>query len=92
MAIPHNPNALAELEKLGRDLAAIPVPEVRGIVAAALYDFLGHLTTRDDGFMIGSAHTVHRPLDELEAFAKSRGINTKDADGRISNWSASLNP
>lgn len=54
------------------------------LIAGALFDFLGYLTTREGCLTLGSAHDATPALDMLKEWAKGRGLSLDDAD--VQNW------
>lgn len=65
----------------------ISVPSA--VVAGALYDFMGCLTTRDDPITLSRNHTVYDLMDAFTAWANERGLNVDAAD--VERWSERLN-
>lgn len=61
---------------------------VDSLIAGALFDFLGGLTTRDKTLKLGTKHEVYSAVDALEAFANSRGLKLDAA--RVQSWINSL--
>jgi hypothetical protein len=57
---------------------------VKNIVAGALYDFLGYLSTRDAEIKMGADHDSYRVLDLLEEWAELRGLDLSNAE--VLNW------
>jgi hypothetical protein len=53
--------------------------ETSRIVAGALFDFLGYLTTRQKGTAIGSHHDASKVLDMLQTWAVERGFSLEEA-------------
>ncbi|MGH8037066.1 MAG: hypothetical protein ACREPC_00260 [Stenotrophomonas sp.] len=63
----------------------IPLPpEVSGVVAGALFDFLGFLTTRDKVISLGSTETPHDAMDALEEWASTRGLQLDEP--AVADW------
>ena len=54
------------------------------LIAGALFDFAGHLTTMDEVYEIGAARDSTRMVAELQAWASKRGLDLSDAD--VMNW------
>ena len=53
-------------------------------IAGALFDFLGHLTTRDSSLTLSSAHSPSTVLDLLTKWAKKRGLELDEA--MVQSW------
>ena len=49
------------------------------IVAGALFDFIGFLTTRSEVIKLGASELAPPALEALEEWAKSRGLNLDPA-------------
>ena len=58
------------------------------IVAGALYDFLGYLTTRPKPTTFGSAYDATPALDLLCSWAASRGLDLSEA--AVTDWREAL--
>lgn len=58
------------------------------VVAGALFDLMGHLTTMKEPVTFSSAHHAGPAVEILREFAKKRGLSLDDPD--IQNWSAAL--
>lgn len=56
----------------------------QSIVAGALYDFVGHLTTLDKNLVVGSSKNPTSALDELVKWAHQRGLNLDPA--QVQDW------
>jgi hypothetical protein len=56
----------------------------QSIVAGALYDFLGHLTTLDQNLIVGSTKNPTKALDELVVWAHKRGLDIERA--QVQDW------
>lgn len=54
------------------------------VVAGALYDFMGYLTTRPDTIKVGSGETVYALMDAFTAWTKERGVSVGPA--AVMNW------
>lgn len=74
-----------EIAELRRQLAA-RVPE--SVVASALFDFGGYLTTRKDSITFGSYEDASPMIKCLQAFAKKRGLSIHDA--AVEDWQSML--
>lgn len=58
------------------------------IIAGALFDLMGMLTTQDETVTLGGCHEAGIAVKMLERFAEKRGLNLDDAD--VSGWRAAL--
>lgn len=63
---------------------------VRAIVAGALFDFLGYLTTLDVPVTMSGAHDAARPLEIMDAWAKTRGLTLNTMDVYVQDWQTRL--
>jgi hypothetical protein len=52
------------------------------LIAGALFDFMGRLTTLDEPLTLSGKHEPHRLLDVFGEWASERRLNTHDADVR----------
>lgn len=62
--------------------------ERASIIAGALFDFMGHLTSRDEVLTLSAAHLATPAVDALAAWAKKRGLSLNGA--RVEDWQAAL--
>jgi hypothetical protein len=60
------------------------------IVAGALFDFCGFLTTRFPPFIVGSTEQVYPVHEALEVWAKERKLELGGAD--VMRWQQRINP
>lgn len=58
------------------------------LIAGALFDFAGHLTTMDEVYEVGASRDASRMVAELRAWAKKRGLNLSAAD--VVGWQDAL--
>jgi len=60
----------------------------QGIVAGALYDFLGHLTSLDQNLVVGATAEASPALDELVRWAHQRGLplDSQYLNVRVRDW------
>ena len=60
----------------------------QAIIAGALYDFLGHLTTLDKNIVVGGSANPTPALDELGRWAAMRGLPVEDIniDIPVEDW------
>lgn len=54
------------------------------VIAGALYDFLGRLTTMPGTFEVGAKHDAAQMVDHLTSWAVERGLNLDNAD--VEGW------
>ena len=59
-----------------------------GIIAGALFDFMGWLTTRPKRIMLSSVDDASPAADAIKDFAKMRGLSLDDA--QVQNWQEAL--
>ena len=59
-----------------------------GIIAGALFDFMGWLTSRPKRIMLSSADDASPAVDAIKDFAKMRGLSLDDA--RVQDWQEAL--
>jgi hypothetical protein len=50
------------------------------LIAGALFDFLGRLTSGDEEITLSGHHEPHRALDILKEWAAERRLNLEGAD------------
>ena len=56
----------------------------QSIIAGALFDFMGHLTTLPKTIKTGDIHTPHDLLNVFTVWAKERGLNIEKA--MVQDW------
>jgi hypothetical protein len=61
-----------------------------GVIAGALFDFMGWLTSRPKRIMLSSADEASPAVDAIKEFAKMRGLSLDDA--RVQDWQDSTTP
>jgi hypothetical protein len=54
------------------------------LIAGALFDFMGRLTTLEDPITLSSKHEPHRLLEVFTEWAAERRLNTHNAD--VQRW------
>ena len=54
------------------------------LIAGALYDFMGRLTSQPDEITLSSHHEPHRLLEIFSEWAAERRLNVEDAD--VQHW------
>lgn len=62
--------------------------DLRPVVAGALHDFAGYITTQPKVFKVGAAANAARLCEHLTDFLEKRGITDVEAD--VANWRESL--
>ena len=65
-------------------------PVSHAIVAGALFDFMGWLTTRPKRIMLSSVDDASPAVDAIKDFAKMRGLLLDDA--RVQDWQDYIAP
>jgi hypothetical protein len=71
-------------------LALVPLSEMHSIVAGALFDFAGFLTTRPTITPFGSAANAAPAVDLLQAWAAQRGLHLDEAN--VHGWGDGILP
>jgi hypothetical protein len=61
-----------------------PAPQGEPVIAGALFDFMGWLTSRKERFVLSSADEASPAVDAIRDFAKMRGLSLDDA--RVQDW------
>lgn len=59
------------------------------VIAGALFDFMGWLTTRDERLVLSGADEAGPAVDAIKNFAKMRGLSLDDA--KVQDWQVALN-
>ena len=62
--------------------------EQHSMVAGAIFDFAGYLTTREGVMPVGSSSNVAPMVEYIEEWAKLRELDTENAD--VKNWQTTL--
>lgn len=70
------------------DSPLTPTGERHAMIAGALFDFLGYLTTRPEPLTLGSEHEAPPAVDALQAWASERGLSLEHAD--VHRWQQRL--
>jgi len=58
------------------------------VVAGALFDFAGYMTTRDKSIKVGAKENPSPVLDQLKSWSRNRHLNLDDAD--VEKWTKAL--
>jgi len=64
-------------------------PVAHSVVAGALFDFMGWLTSRDKRLTLSSTDEASPAVEAITEFAKMRGLRLEDA--QVEHWQAILN-
>jgi len=67
-----------------------PAPQGEPVIAGALFDFMGWLTSRKERFVLSSADEASPAVDAIRDFAKMRGLSLDDA--RVQDWNTTPQP
>ena len=59
-------------------------PVVQAVIAGALFDFMGWLTTRKERLILSSTDNASPAVESITEFAKMRGLSLDDA--RVQDW------
>ena len=59
-------------------------PVSQAVIAGALFDFMGWLTTRDERLVLSGADEAGPAVESITEFAKMRGLSLDDA--RVQDW------
>jgi len=83
-------NKLGEVILALRERLAQPEqePVAHSIVAGALFDFMGWLTSRKERLVLSSSAEASPAVEAIQEFAKMRGLSLADAD--VQNWQQAL--
>ena len=65
-------------------------PVAHAVVAGALFDFMGWLTTRKERLVLSSTDNASPAADAIKDFAEMRGLSLDDA--RVKDWQAYTTP
>jgi hypothetical protein len=65
-------------------------PVAHQIIAGALFDFMGFLTSRNERLMLSSADNASPVVEAITNFAKMRGLSLDDA--RVEDWQDTTPP
>ena len=69
-----------------KEALAQPVPHA--VIAGALFDFMGWLTSRKERLVLSSADEASPAVDAIRDFAKMRGLSLDDA--QVQDWQNSI--
>lgn len=75
-----------EALRMAADLLAQPEqePVAHPVIAGALFDFMGWLTSRKERIVLSSANEASPAVDAIRDFAKMRGLSLDDA--KVQDW------
>ena len=59
-------------------------PAAHAVIAGALFDFMGWLTSREERIVLSSADEASPAVDAISNFAKMRGLSLDDA--KVQDW------
>ena len=60
------------------------------LVASALFDFMGYLTTREQSITVGSNDTCYDIMNAFQDWAKTRNLDLTLGDNDIYTWSQNI--
>jgi len=88
----YNTLALRDVAKLYAKYAALynAQHEYHAVIAGALFDFMGWLTSRPKRIMLSSVDDASPAVDAIKDFAKLRGLSLDDA--KVQDWQDILKP
>ncbi len=66
------------------DISPQPKPISHAVIAGALFDFMGWLTSRKERLVLSSADEASPAVDAIRDFAKMRGLSLDDA--KVQDW------
>ncbi len=69
------------------DMSSQPKPVSHAIIAGALFDFMGWLTSRKERLVLSSADDASPAVEAITEFAKMRDLSLDDA--KVRDWSTS---
>ena len=75
-------HAMRETQRLGQEIEQEPV--AHSVIAGALFDFMGWLTSRKERLVLSSADEASPAVDAIRDFAKMRGLSLDDA--KVQDW------
>lgn len=77
---------IAEVAVLTEMVRVLSVKQEQGepVIAGALFDFMGWLTSRKERLVLSSADEASPAVDAIRDFAKMRGLSLDDA--RVQDW------
>jgi len=78
-------HAMQEVQRLGQEIEQEPV--AHPVIAGALFDFMGWLTSRKERIVLSSADNASPAADAIRDFANMRGLSLDDA--KVQDWNTS---
>lgn len=82
--------ASREIERLQAIAAPVQEPVAHQVIAGALFDFMGWLTSRNERLVLSSADNAGPAVEVIKEFAKMRGLSLDDA--RVQDWQDTTPP
>ena len=79
-----NPDSLAKHSAFRATQEQQAEPVVQAVIAGALFDFMGWLTTRKERLILSSTDDASPAADAIKVFAEMRGLSLNDA--RVQDW------
>ena len=79
--------AIAALETALAEQPAQQEPVAHAVIAGALFDFMGWLTSRKERLVLSSADNASPAVEAITEFAKMRGLSLNDA--KVQDWNTS---
>ena len=74
----------AKIVFAGRFVTKQAEPVSQAVIAGALFDFMGWLTTRDERLVLSGADEAGPAVEAITAFSKMRGLSLDDA--KVQDW------
>jgi len=78
------PVAKLTIKNLSERLAHPEHPVAHAVIAGALFDFMGWLTSRKERIVLSSADNASPAVEVITEFAKMRGLSLDDA--KVQDW------
>jgi hypothetical protein len=80
-------NVRCQLGKKCKNTPAQQEPVAHAVIAGALFDFMGWLTSRKERLVLSSADNASPAVEAITEFAKMRGLSLNDA--KVQDWNTS---
>lgn len=81
---------LAEQAGLNDEIFPLDDGCAHAVIAGALFDFMGWLTSRKERLLLSSSDDASPAVVVITEFAKMRGLSLEDA--KVTDWNATLQP